>query len=42
MTMEYKAGHYFRRLLAIQTMFGDLDHHMDLLSDAGGLAPADD
>ena len=42
MTLEYKAGHYFRRLLAIQTMFGDLDHHMDLLSDAGGLAPADD
>ena len=42
MTMEYKAGHYFRRLLAIQTMFGDLDHHMDLLSDAGGLAPEDD
>ena len=42
MTMEYKAGHYFRRLLAIQTQFGDLDHHMELLSDAGGLAPADE
>jgi pimeloyl-CoA dehydrogenase small subunit len=42
MTMEYKAGHYFRRLVGIQTMFGDLDHHMDLLSEAGGLAPAED
>jgi pimeloyl-CoA dehydrogenase small subunit len=42
MTMEYKAGHYFRRLLAIQTQFGDLDHHMELLSDAGGLAPDED
>jgi alkylation response protein AidB-like acyl-CoA dehydrogenase len=42
MTMEYKAGHYFRRLLSIQTQFGDLDHHMELLSDAGGLAPTED
>jgi pimeloyl-CoA dehydrogenase small subunit len=42
MTMEYKAGHYFRRLLAIQTMFGDLDYHMELLSDAGGFAASDD
>jgi pimeloyl-CoA dehydrogenase small subunit len=42
MTMEYKAGHYFRRLLAIQTMFGDLDQHMELLSDAGGFAAGDD
>jgi alkylation response protein AidB-like acyl-CoA dehydrogenase len=42
MTMEYKAGHYFRRLLMIQTQFGDLDHHMELLSDAGGLAPTED
>jgi pimeloyl-CoA dehydrogenase small subunit len=42
MTMEYKAGHYFRRLLAIQSQFGDLDHHMELLSDAGGLEPSDE
>jgi pimeloyl-CoA dehydrogenase small subunit len=42
MTMEYKAGHYFRRLVSIQTQFGDLDHHMELLSDAGGLAPTED
>ena len=42
MTMEYKAGHYFRRLVTIQTQFGDLDHHMELLSDLGGLAPTDE
>lgn len=27
MTMEYKAGHYFKRLTMIDTMFGNADHH---------------
>jgi pimeloyl-CoA dehydrogenase small subunit len=32
MTMEYSAGHYFKRLTAIDTMFGDADHHLALLA----------
>jgi pimeloyl-CoA dehydrogenase small subunit len=32
MTMEYDAGHYFKRLTAIDTLFGDADHHLALLA----------
>ncbi|WP_376089930.1 acyl-CoA dehydrogenase family protein [Roseomonas sp. CCTCC AB2023176] len=39
-TMEYAVGHYFARLTAIDTMFGDADRHLRLLSDAGGLIAA--
>jgi alkylation response protein AidB-like acyl-CoA dehydrogenase len=28
LTMEYVAGHYFRRLTAIEMMFGDTAHHL--------------
>jgi len=35
MTMEYSAGHYFKRLTAIDTMFGDADHHLALLARMG-------
>lgn len=28
MTMEYVAGHYFRRLTTLEKMFGDIDHHL--------------
>ncbi|MBV9374541.1 MAG: acyl-CoA dehydrogenase family protein [Alphaproteobacteria bacterium] len=28
MTMEYKAGHYFKRTTMIDTMFGDADYHL--------------
>ncbi len=28
MTMEYIAGHYFRRLTTLEKMFGDIDHHL--------------
>ena len=28
MTMEYKVGHYFKRLTMIDKMFGDADHHL--------------
>jgi pimeloyl-CoA dehydrogenase small subunit len=34
MTMEYSAGHYFKRLTAIDTLFGDADHHLALLAAA--------
>ena len=38
MTMEYKAGHYFKRLTMIDMAFGDADHHLRELARAGGLA----
>jgi alkylation response protein AidB-like acyl-CoA dehydrogenase len=37
MTMEYKAGHYFKRLTMIDLAFGDADHHLRQLAAAGGL-----
>ena len=39
MTMEYKAGHYFKRVTMIDTMFGDADHQLRQLA-RGGVAPA--
>jgi pimeloyl-CoA dehydrogenase small subunit len=38
MTMEYKAGHYFKRLTMIDMAYGDADHHLRLLAKAGGLS----
>lgn len=38
MTMEYKAGHYFKRLTMIDLAFGDADHHLRELAAAGGLS----
>ncbi len=40
MTWEYKAGHYFKRLTMIETMFGDTNHHLRALDEAGGLIEA--
>jgi pimeloyl-CoA dehydrogenase small subunit len=37
MTMEYKAGHYFKRVTMIDTLFGDADHHLATLARMGGL-----
>jgi alkylation response protein AidB-like acyl-CoA dehydrogenase len=28
MTMEYKVGHYFKRLSCLDTLFGDVDYHL--------------
>jgi pimeloyl-CoA dehydrogenase small subunit len=36
-TMEYRAGHYFKRLTMIESAFGDTDYHMRLIDQAGGL-----
>ena len=36
MTMEYKVGHYFKRATMIDTMFGDVDHHLRELARRGG------
>lgn len=32
-TAEYKVGHAFKRLTAIDTLFGDRDHHLDGLAN---------
>jgi pimeloyl-CoA dehydrogenase small subunit len=40
MTMEYKVGHYFKRVTAIDTLFGDADHHLAELARLGGLVAA--
>jgi len=40
MTEEYKAGHYFKRLSMIGTLFGDVDHHLRGVVAAGGLPEA--
>jgi hypothetical protein len=37
MTMEYKAGHYFKRLTMIDMAYGDTDHHLRELARLGGL-----
>jgi pimeloyl-CoA dehydrogenase small subunit len=40
MTMEYKVGHYFKRVMAIDVLFGDADHHLATLAKMGGLLAA--
>jgi len=40
MTMEYKVGHYFKRVTAIDTTFGDADHHLAEVGRMGGLIDA--
>jgi pimeloyl-CoA dehydrogenase small subunit len=37
MTMEYKIGHYFKRMTMIDKMFGDADVHLSILGELGGL-----
>jgi alkylation response protein AidB-like acyl-CoA dehydrogenase len=37
MTAEYKGGHYFKRLTAIDLLFGDADHHLRRVAAAGGI-----
>ncbi|HEU4986367.1 MAG TPA: acyl-CoA dehydrogenase [Rhizobiaceae bacterium] len=37
MTMEYDIGHFFKRMTMIDITFGDSDHHLRALADAGGL-----
>jgi len=34
MTMEYKVGHYFKRVTAIAATFGDAAYHLNLLAHA--------
>jgi len=37
MTMEWKIGHYFKRLTMIENTFGDTEYLLRRVSDAGGL-----
>jgi pimeloyl-CoA dehydrogenase small subunit len=37
MTLEYKIGHYFKRFTAMESTFGDTDHHLAALARTGGL-----
>ncbi len=39
-TMEYKVGHLFKRVTMIDTLFGDADHHLARVAEAGGLVAA--
>ena len=40
MTLEYKIGHYFKRLTAMESLLGDTDHHLAAVARAGGLIEA--
>lgn len=40
MTMEFRAGHHFKRLTTLDVMFGDADHHLERLAGAGSLLQA--
>lgn len=38
---EYAIGHYFKRLTMIESQFGDGEHHLARIADAGGLISID-
>ncbi|MES2497376.1 MAG: acyl-CoA dehydrogenase [Pseudomonadota bacterium] len=40
LTSEYPAGAYFQRLTVLENLFGDTDHHLDVVEAAGGLRAA--
>ena len=40
MTMEFKVGHYFKRMTMIDAMFGGADHHLRALARRRGVAAA--
>jgi len=35
MTEEYQVGHYFKRLIALEKAFGDVDYHLERLAASG-------
>ena len=41
MSAEYALGHYVKRMLVLETLFGDAAHHLSALAAAGGLEPED-
>jgi len=40
MTEEYRVGHYFKHLVVFEKLYGDVDHHLARLMNAGATAPA--
>jgi hypothetical protein len=36
MTEEYAVGHYFRRVMVIEHLFGDTAHHLSRIADRVG------
>jgi pimeloyl-CoA dehydrogenase small subunit len=42
MTMEFKIGHYFKRLTMIEHSFGDTDYHLKRVADGGGIIKGND
>ncbi len=39
-TMEYKVGHYFKRMTMIEEAFGNADHHLERVTREGSLFAA--
>jgi alkylation response protein AidB-like acyl-CoA dehydrogenase len=37
MTMEYKVGHYFKRMTMLEMLFGDTDTHLAAVADSGSV-----
>jgi len=37
MTVEYKVGHYFKRMTMLERMFGDTGHHLSRVAESGSL-----
>jgi alkylation response protein AidB-like acyl-CoA dehydrogenase len=37
MTMEYKVGHYFKRMTMLEQVFGDADTHQKMVAELGSL-----
>jgi alkylation response protein AidB-like acyl-CoA dehydrogenase len=35
MTQEYQVGHYYKRLIALEKSFGDVDYHLERLAGSG-------
>lgn len=40
MTMEYKVGHYFKRMTMLDLAFGDADDHLEIVADGESLFAA--
>ena len=40
MTDEYKIGHYFKRMTAIEMLFGDADFHLERVAESGSVFDA--
>lgn len=40
MTDKYRAGHYFKRLTAVESLFGDTAHHLTAMAAAGAALDA--